>query len=202
VATEDRHNDENPAPGLSERGAARRRLSRAAGAGVLFTLGSKGAMGVTCLSPSGYLSGGLNSHYGSTACGGGYSPGYWKNHAWPAGIDRTKFRFTDAFPMPVGKQCLSSTGVQQPASNTSYGCALLDDVISRPSASKSYDADRLGMHMAATYLNIRAGYVKFLTVEKLQEIWREVTMNTVYQPTAGVTWSRAQLVAYLKATMQ
>lgn len=159
-------------------------------------------MGVTCLSPSGYLSSGLQSHYNGAACAGGYSPGYWKNHSWPRGIDRATFLFRSAFPMAAGSECVSKNGVSTTSSNTSYGCALLDDVISRQSESASYDANRLGAHMAATYLNIVAGYVTFITLDKLQTMWHEVTSTGVYKPTAGVTWSREQLVDYLKATMQ
>lgn len=80
----------------------------------------------------------------------------------------------------------------------SYQCALLDEVLS----PQSYDDNNLGMHMAATYLNICAGYVTFMTVETLQQIWGEVVTTGFYKPTAGVTWSRGELTDYLKATMQ
>jgi hypothetical protein len=79
----------------------------------------------------------------------------------------------------------------------SYQCALLDDVLSY----QSYDANSLGMYMAATYLNIRDNRIGFMTPEKLQEIWVEVSTSGVYQPTAGVTWSREELKEYFKSTM-
>jgi hypothetical protein len=80
----------------------------------------------------------------------------------------------------------------------SYQCALLDEVLS----PQSYDDNNLGMHMAATYLNICDERVTFLTVEKLQQIWGEVVTTGFYRPTAGVIWSRGELTEYLKSTMQ
>lgn len=217
MATENRQNDEKPAPSLSERGAARRRLTRA-GAGVLLTLGSRGALASapSCLSPSGYWSNGLNpanSHYGSQqACQGGRSPGYWKQslNAWPAGIDPTKFMFVSAFPMPNGGACAASSAsasgtggttttstTTTDAGPTSYECALLCDMLSH----QGFDGNNFGMHMAATFLNIQAGLIDFLTVPALRDIWNDVMSTGIYHPTAGVDWTRGDVVAYLQSTM-
>lgn len=160
---------------------------------------------VTCLTPSGYWSSGLNpnsSNFGHTTCTGGYSPGYWKqdHHGWPAGIDRATFMFATAFPMAKAGGCpaakATSNGATPPPAS-SYDCVRLDDIL----APMEFDAENFGMHMAATYLNIRAGRITFLTVESLRQIWRDIMSQGVYHPTAGVTWTRTDVVKYLKATM-
>jgi hypothetical protein len=257
VATEDQHDENKAPPSLSDRGAARRRLIRAgaAGAGVLLTLESRGALASpVCATPSGSLSGGLNnSNYGQQTCSGGFAPEHWasKSVSWPSGLDRNTLAFTTIFPM--GSQCQmmpapavnnngnangigngngnanghgnangngkgNTNGNGNPNGNgngngngkgntnangvtmvpvPSYQCALMDEVLTR----QSYDANELGMYMAATYLNIRANYVTFLTPEALQEIWVEVSTSGVYRPTAGVIWSREELKDYFKSTM-
>jgi hypothetical protein len=218
VATEDQHNENKVPPSLSDRGVARRRLVKA-GAGVLLTLEAKAALAnPVCATPSGYLSGGLhNSHYGPQTCNGGYSPGYWKQktRTWPDGLDRNTLAFTAVFPLAGGCQTTpvsepkdytggNAKGLnkdkgkpEKPAPVQSYQCALLEDVLSH----QPFDANNLGMHMAATYLNICAGYIDFMKVEDLQRIWTEVSTTGVYQPTAGITWSREELKEYFKATM-
>lgn len=191
MATEDQYNDKNPAtPGLSERGRARRRLAKAgAGAGVLLTLESKQAMAASamCKSPSGSLSGGLNSHYGRAPTCKGLSPGYWKNHpnSWP--IPNTTM-FASVFYVPGNyMQC----DLKKPA--TSYLCANMLTLLTH----QTYDANNLAMQTIATYLNILSGRISFLSVESLLAMWREVTTTGVYHPTVGVTWTRARVAQYL-----
>lgn len=203
---------------MSGRGAARRRLTKV-GAGALLTLGSRGALAKapTCLTPSGFWSSGLNpasSHYGHETCSGGRLPQHWLEckTSWPGHIDAEKFLFTAAFPM-AGR----AAGCPAPSKNkdswenrwknkddnsrpapTSYECALLLDMLSQ----QGFDSQGLGMYMAATYLNIQAGYVTFLTVAQLRAIWNDVSPpGGVFHPTAGVDWGRADVVKYLMATM-
>lgn len=132
------------------------------------------------------------------------------------GLDRTTLAFTAVFPtagkcqttiVPEAKDYTGGNAkgpkkTDGPAPGTtvpvpSYECALLEDVLSH----QPYDPNNLGMHMAATYLNICAGYITFMKPEDLQRIWVEVSTTGVYQPTAGVTWSREELKEYFKATM-
>lgn len=222
MATEDQHDENKVPPSLSDRGVARRRLVKAgAGAGVLLTLDARAALdSPVCATPSGYMSGSLHkNHQGPQSCSGGYSPGYWKKktRSWPMGLDRTTLAFTAVFP--VAGSCQMTTVPESkdytggnaknpkkndgsPAPGTqvpvpSYQCALLEDLLSH----QPYDANNLAMHMVATYLNICAGYVNFMRVEDLQGIWAEVSTTGIYKPTAGVTWSRAELTEYFKATM-
>jgi hypothetical protein len=193
VASEEQYNDKNAAPSLSKRGAARRRLAKAGvgAAGVLMTIESHATMTpLMCKSPSGSLSGGLNSHYGSTApaCSG-LSPGYWKNHSgWPC--SRTAM-FAAVFYVPgnINTCDLSKTA-------TSYLCVTLEDILTK----KSFDTNNLGMHMVATYLNILSGKIGFLSVDTLKNMWYEVVTTGQYSPTAGVYWTRSQVKKYLEST--
>jgi hypothetical protein len=229
VATEDQQQDENATPSLSGRGAARRRLTRA-GAGALLTLGARGALAQvpTSLSPSGYWSSGLNpatSHRGQETAQGGRSPGYWKQdqHSWPAGMDPQTYLFATAFPSAASMAACPAPAKAAPADSTkdnnghghnghhgngnnndsppaptSYACALLSDMLEH----QDFDKENLGMHMAATYLNIQAGLITFLTIPELRQMWDDVSSASgVFHPTAGVNWYRADVVKYLQATM-
>jgi hypothetical protein len=194
VASEDQYNDKNAAPPtLSKRGATRRRLAKAGvgAAGVLWTLESHATMTpATCKSPSGSLSGGLNSHYGSTApaCNG-LSPGYWKNHSgWPC--SRTAM-FAAIFYVPGS---INSCDLSKTA--TSYLCVTLEDILE----SKGFDTYNLGMHMAATYLNILSGKIGFLSVDTLKNMWYEVRTTGRYSPAAGVYWTAEEVKKYLEKT--
>jgi hypothetical protein len=78
-------------PPLSPRGAARRRLAGVGASGVLMTVASNHALAaLVCKSPSGALSGNLNSQSPNVVCEG-VSPGYWKSHpeSWPSEVKTT-----------------------------------------------------------------------------------------------------------------
>jgi hypothetical protein len=193
VASEDQYNDKNAVPpALSKRGATRRRLAKAGvgAAGVLVTLESHAAMTpLMCKSPSGALSGGLNSHYGPAPACSGLSPGYWKNHdGWPC--SRTAM-FASVFYVPGNiNSCDSKKEV------TSYRCATLEDLLE----AKDYDTYNLGMHMVATYLNILSGKIGFLSVDTLKNMWYEVRTTGRYSPAAGVYWTAEEVKKYLEKT--
>jgi hypothetical protein len=201
VATEHQDNDKiEPAPSLTQRGAARRRLAKAGmGAGVLATLESKSAMAsMVCRSPSGSLSNGLStSHYGpkAPACSG-LSPGYWKQpqHAWPVSRD---LKFTDVFyaastgtSCPVRAASYKNGDCYRPGS---YFCAKLEDMLN----PQPFDTNNVGMHLVAAYLNIQAKYVGFLELTDLQTMWSELQTTGRFSPTAGVYWDNSQVANYL-----
>jgi hypothetical protein len=201
VATEHQYNDKTePAPSLTKRGAARRRLAKAGmGAGVLATLESKSAMAsMVCRSPSGSLSNGLAaSHYGTKApaCNG-LSPGYWKQpqHAWPVSRD---LKFSDVFYAagtgticPARAASYESGKYYEPGS---YFCAKLEDMLN----PQSFDTNNVGMHLVAAYLNIQQKLVGFLELTDLQTMWSELQTTGRYSPTAGVYWDTAQVANYL-----
>lgn len=187
MATEQQH--DAPASGkadLSPEGTARRRFTRAgvAASGVLLTLHSQPGMAVeVCTTPSGYLSGGLQSFRGPPPTCAGRSPGYWKNHSWPRGCDKN-LPFTRVF---------ASNGTN----GKTYG-AISQGGILEP---QKWDRHGIGRHLIACYLNVQAGLSSFQTVPMLQRIWLEYQTKGYYTPTAGVRWDGAKIVEYLQGTM-
>ena len=171
------------APSITAHGAARRRFARA-GVGVtgaLVTISSKAGMaGDICTSPSGSLSGGLQSQKpGSVAACAGRSPGYWKNHdGWPV---NKLLAFGAVFTCDMGSP---------------YNTCSLEDIL-KP---KDWDKNAIGRHLAATYLNIRSGRISFLTERQIQGIWDDLRVG-YYHPKPGVDWDAEDVVKYLKGTM-
>jgi hypothetical protein len=175
-----------PAP-MSGQGASRRRFTRAGigVTGVLLTLASQPGMATDiCTSPSGSLSGGLQSHHGPAPICSGVAPDNWKNQAtWPRGVTHDT-RFGEIF------------SVNQSRMNT-YGAATCIAMLEQ----QPFDEASLGMHLVATYLNILSGRISFLSIEALRNIWSEWQASGYYTPTAGVQWNAAAIVVYLSGTM-
>jgi hypothetical protein len=190
VATQDQHDGPADAPAvestLTAKGASRRRFAKAAGAGagVILTLTSQPGMATTvCASPSQSLSLTHSGRPGQVVACSGRSPGYWKNNtAWPGGCNRDTTLYGQVFSCTYDAQ---------------YGNTKMVDML----APCGFDKYELGAHMAATYLNVLAGLISFLTLQDVKDIWYEVSSTGVYKPTAGVTWSKEDLVTYLKKTM-
>lgn len=162
---------------------SRRRFGRSGlvASGVLATLVSRPVLGTqVCKSPSGFLSGNLSTHGKPPICMG-RSPGYWKN--------RTNW------PIPNRKTCLFSS-VFTCKSGTGYKTVTMFDLLSH----KSFDSQNLGMHLVAAYLNAKAGWTPFLTVERIQSMFSEWSATGYFAPTAGVKWNAAQIVDYIQRT--
>jgi hypothetical protein len=182
--------DEHPAPPpvaqaiapLTPRGAGRRRIAGLGISGVVMTVASNHAMAaLVCKSPSGALSGNLNSQRPNVVCNG-VSPGYWKNHpsAWPSEV-RTVDQFSKFFP------CSSALG--------SMTCMTVLH-------HQTIDRNNVAMHILATYLNVCSGRITFLTRQKVINMWGQYNATGTYTPADGATpWTGAQLVAYLTSTM-
>jgi len=201
MATENQDNDKtDTAPSLTERGAARRRLTKVGlGAGIIATLESKSAMAdMVCRSPSGSLSNGLAaSHYknGAAPACEGRSPGYWKNSsAWPVARDML---FTAVFyaappPMPAPPRAAvyKHGDYYKPGS---YYYARLEDLLHH----QDFDRNNVGMHLVAAFLNFRSGKIGFLTLTDLQTMWSELQSTGRYSPTAGIYWDNSQVANYL-----
>ncbi|MBB3223818.1 hypothetical protein [Pseudoduganella umbonata] len=187
MATEQQHGESAPGTAeLSSEGAARRRFTRAgvAASGVLLTLHSQPGMAVeVCTTPSGSLSGGLQSFRGPPPTCAGRSPGYWKTHSWPRGCDKNQ-PYTRLF------SCNSLNA-------KTYG-ATSQSAILEP---KTWDRNGIGRHLIACYLNVQAGLSSFQTVPMLQRIWLEYQTKGYYTPTAGVRWDGRKIVEYLQGTM-
>jgi hypothetical protein len=175
-----------PAPltaaGVSRRGFAK--LGMGAG-GVILTLTSQpGMASAVCASPSQSLSKWKSTHVGTPLACSGLSPGYWYQsfHSWPSPLDRTTLKFG----------AMIACG-----GRTDYRDILVQKLL----YPQKFDTYNIGRHFAATYLNIKAGKISFLTIEGLQAMWYEWLTTMRYKPTAGVVWDGSQIVAYLRSTM-
>ena len=60
--------------------------------------------------------------------------------------------------------------------------------------------DAVAQHLAAALLNVASGLVPVLSEAMLQTIWLEYTSKGYFEPTAGVKWYSAEIVAYLQST--
>ncbi len=196
---------------------SRRRLAGAAlGVSVIFTLASRPVLAADqCMSPSGAVSGNLSQHGTPTLCTG-RSPGYWKNkgQSWPS-------------PYLPGS-CSAGNGCNKPEKWTSgtlfhplfSGTRFIADLDGNPGTPKASlslmqvmmmndgsnpwgltDPDNLGAHIVAALLNAKMGLTPILSEMDVIGIWNEWAGKGYFEPTAGVHWSSAQIVAYLKTTM-
>jgi hypothetical protein len=168
-------------PPLTPRGAARRRIAGLGVSGVVMTVASSNAMAaVVCKSPSGALSGNLNSNAPRTTCNG-VSPGYWKTHpnAWPSEV-KTNDSFSKYF------HCTGKLG--------SYSCMKI-------LSKQPEDKNNVGMHIMAQYLNVVSGKINFMTRQSVIDMWNQYYSYGTYTPTGGATpWTGKQLVDYLTST--
>lgn len=175
-----------PAP-LTVAGVSRRsfgKLGMGAG-GVILTLASQpGMASVVCASPSQSLSKWKSTHVGATLACSGLSPGYWvqPQHSWPSPLDRTTLKFGAMFAC---------------GGRTDYANILVQTLL----FPQKFDTNNIGRHFAATYLNIKASKISFLTIDGLRAMWYEWLTTGTYKPTAGVVWDAPRIVIYLKSTM-
>lgn len=168
---------------------ARRKFLRAGSTGVVLTLASGSGMATVCTVPSMTMSGPTMASRGVTIakCGGGNSPGYWKKakHTWPLGISRDT-KFGDVFP-----------------SDEPYASTTLGVMIEQENPANYFDDHNLGCHFTATYLNIKAELVKFMTEDQLRAIWNELRTFKVYVAVDDPKvdpWSKARVAKYLEST--
>lgn len=207
----------------------RRRLAKAGlGAGALIvTMASRSALGCECRSPSGFTSGNLSQHGTPPPCNG-RTPGYWgeKNSygydcQHPAGDWLTAGRcpgvcddankcndwtqWHDQSPNYVANKfkddfkCdgyLGHLKQYTEGGNTRYFSLM--QVIHLPG---NMDHDQLGAHLCAALLNALSGKNAFPTAEQVKRIAYEYDTLGYYEPTAGIRWGAADIVNYLKSTM-
>jgi hypothetical protein len=169
-----------------QRGITRRRLMRAgfAATPVVLTLSGRSAMAsVACLSPSASAS--INLTHSRPGRSGdvcaGLTPGYWKNAADNHGnFTAQNNRFDSVYILGFTPETMEGV------------CKL---------GGGSVDPQELGSHLAAAWCNLAMGWVPLsvLSLLDLQIMWAQ--RDTGYHPVPGVTWSRAQIVTYLKTTM-
>lgn len=184
-------NDQQPDPtvtptaatsGLSPQGAARRRMAALGVGGVVMTVASNHALAdMVCKSPSGALSGNLNSHSPNTTCDG-RSPGWWLNNlsAWPSQVK----------PNDVFWKHFRSA--RQPLANLNVKHIL-----------KRHGTDKEGvaMHIMATYLNVLSGRISFMTEQSVLDMFTRWHRSNAYRAADGARpWTSAELAYYLAGT--
>jgi hypothetical protein len=79
---------------------------------------------------------------------------------------------------------------------STYGAMSMLDVIGADSNGAG-----LGRYVVAALLNARAGRTPVLNEFGVRSIWNDYVSRGFYEPTSGVQWGAAQIVAYLKTTM-
>ncbi len=79
---------------------------------------------------------------------------------------------------------------------STYGAMSMLDVIGADS-----NAAGLGRYVVAALLNARAGRTPVLNEFGVRSMWNDYLSRGYYEPTGGVQWGAAQIVAYLKTTM-
>lgn len=191
------------APQLDSRGAARRRFTRAGvgAAGVILTLHSQPGMatGLTCASPSGFMSIKTASHDPQNSCSNNRSHGYWKTHssAWKSRAGTSpNTKFSDV---------LAARGAY--AGLRDY---TLMQVIARPKEAKdikTIDRNNVAMQIVTALLNARAsamaGIPSVLPEDKVVAMWDEFCLKGSYRPTSSARpWTGAQIAGYLETTFR
>jgi hypothetical protein len=61
--------------------------------------------------------------------------------------------------------------------------------------------DSLGRYIVAALLNARAGRTPVLSESNVRSMWNDIVNRGYYEPTAGVRWTPAEIVAYIRTTM-
>lgn len=167
-------------------GESRRRFAKAglAASGVILSVASTPGMACEiCASPSGSLSGGLQSHHGAAPVCNGKPPSYWHTcTSWPAGCTGST----------LYRSCFHVT-----SSHSQYYPPSCQTVLN---PQEFNDSTGLGPCLVAAYLNAHAGLTSYLTPTMVQSIFQEWQTTGYYTPSAGVRWDTAQIVAYLQGT--
>lgn len=211
----------------AEINSSRRKLTGAAlGASAIFTLASRPVLAGVCQSPSAAVSGNLSQHGTPTTCSG-LSPGYWKEHpeSWPSpytpgtatapsGSNGNGYKNqaenwsggTKFHPTFSGNRFKADLDNNSKTAKTSLSMMQVMQMSDGSNPWGLTDPDNLGAHIVAALLNAKKGYTTgVLSETQVISMWAEWG-NTggpnggYFQPTAGVRWSSAQIVIYIKTT--
>lgn len=196
---------------------SRRRLTGAGlGMSAIFTLASRPVLAVQCTPASAAASGNLSVHGIPPQCTG-LTPGYWKvaHHGinWPSPYQQGTCNSSSSGGGDGG--CANSpdnwaggTTFHPELSGTKFmvnhkSLTMNQVMILNDSSYQGLtDKDNLGSHIVAALLNAASGKTTgVLTVEKVKTMWTECQTKGYFEPIAGVKWTPAQVVAYLKSTM-
>lgn len=174
-------------PGLSAKGASRRRIAGLGVGGVLMTVAGSHAMAgdLACKSPSGALSGDLHaSHAPEQACEGGRSPKWWADHKHllPSKISN-KTLFSEIFPTS------KSVG-----NMTVY--KVLDGIGNK-------GEDQIPALMLATWFNVTVEpkMITFLTPQAVSDMWANYDTDGYFNHSGtSKSWDSYDFAAYLTNT--
>jgi len=187
--------------------ATRRNFTKSSliASGVLLTLASRTALGgnLVCKSPSGFLSGNVSTHGTPTKCVG-LTPGYWGTHPaqWPLPYQPGKCE------NEKNKSCSNSASWEDGTRfRNVFNCQGNGSIYSKYSLMQviwltgQNDPFQLGAHIVSALLNARFGNTPVLSETQVVNIFNEWDLKGFYEPTAGVKWYAADIVAYLQSTM-
>lgn len=201
---------------------SRRRFGKSglAASGVILTLASQPVLGQwACQSPSGFQSGNVSTHGDLPLCSG-LTPGYWQapNKQWPSpcmqGTCSNKKNLSSNNPVDWTGGTAFSSIFNCGSYGTIYksACLPVKNSPCKPTSPLSFmqilllngkdDRYQLGAHIVAAFLNASAGLTRgVLTEQAVKDMFNEWAAKGYYEPSAGVQWSGADIVTYLKTTM-
>lgn len=187
---------------------SRRNLAKAglAATGVLLTLGSRPVLGQwACQTPSGFISGNASPHGTPPMCSG-LTQGYWGTRPgnWPSPYAAGTFnknKQKQAYENWSGGTMFKdfTLGFNCTGFGASFEPYSMMQVILLNGTIDSY---QLGAHCVAALLNARSGRTPVLSEEQVRNMFNEYAANGYFEPTAGIKWYPADIVAYLKTTMR
>jgi hypothetical protein len=171
---------------------------------LLMTLVSRPVLGQeTCLSSSAHLSGPTSHPHEQQVCSGA-SPYFWSQPEnfgeWPSPYQAT----TDA-AAAGGASTLSLSSTTTTTTTASLFAATFSPSPYPPETTflavlnMSGPSNDVARHLVAAQLNVAKGWTPVLDAGKIQEIWLEYTGTGYFEPTAGVKWYEAEIVAYLES---
>lgn len=197
---------------------SRRRFTQAGiGVSAIFTLASRPVLAGQCFTPSAAVSGNLSTHGTPPSCSG-LSPGFWKEHptAWVGGITPGTCNSTNGnscnklenwsggtpfHPYFSGATFMINKGNGQTSLSMMQVLQLNNGNGSNPVGYPT-DPDNLGAHIVAALLNALSNYTPVLTSTQVVGMWNEWATKGYFEPTVGVQWNSAQIVAYIKSTFE
>ncbi len=177
-----------------------RRKFTGAGLGVsaIFTLASQPVLatgGKICKSQSGFHSLGFASHHGTPDYCHGKPPSHWCTKSdWEC--PELKVCYHDK--LKRGTHCNYGTKTSYYGPN---GPTCKEVMKGEFWANATAKPDPVGRECAATWLNIKYGYIpsSVCSETKLITMWNEFTNTGVYHPMAGVNWYAADIVKYCQS---
>ena len=181
----------------------RRRLIHAglATGSVVMTVASRPVLGQACTVSTIGSHTVLTSHTTTTCVPAtGMSPEWWKSRA-------------DTWPSPycgTATQALSYQGVttREPTAyhcpttglgGRVFGSHTMIEVIDLTSGGRNLHA--LGRYTVAALLNARSGRSPMLSETVVRNMWNDLLNRGYFEPTAGVRWGAAEIVAYIQTTI-